>query len=339
MATMTLPGALSAAAPRRRREAHQDGVRLLLLRLGGQSYCLPMAAVRTIERGDRLRRNPSGDRPLGWLRDTRDEVPVHSLASVLGRTSHVASGTVVVLPGRHGYWGLMVDEVERALDLPASRIQALPPVAQEGASRLFHGVAVLEGGELVLGLSLASLCPDNQPTLEASELDDAYWPVAAAAPGRTLTSAGDQSRRMLLFSASTREDEASSVTYGLSIRQVVEIVPTPTLIPVPNSPPCFLGLLPWRGQAVPAVDLALALGIPSALYERSPRLLVARTGDSQALVAVPMSVGAGSVELPLPESLGPGRLPLRRVLARGVFDVKGDTLVIPDLDAMLLMVM
>ncbi len=50
------------------------------------------------------------------------------------------------------------------------------------------------------------------------------------------------------------------IVYAVPVSQVIEVVPRVALRQVPHAPGCFLGLLHYRGGAVPVVDLGLLMG-------------------------------------------------------------------------------
>ena len=52
----------------------------------------------------------------------------------------------------------------------------------------------------------------------------------------------------------------AGVSYAVSVRQVVEVVPRVALRAVPRAPGYLAGLLRYRGGAVPVIDLGLLMG-------------------------------------------------------------------------------
>jgi len=62
--------------------------------------------------------------------------------------------------------------------------------------------------------------------------------------------------------------------YALPTAHVVEVVPAVALRSVPDTPPEVAGLLSYRGQIVPVVDLARRFGRPSAPAAFSTRIVV-----------------------------------------------------------------
>jgi chemotaxis-related protein WspB len=68
--------------------------------------------------------------------------------------------------------------------------------------------------------------------------------------------------------------EAAGQRYGLDIADVVEIVPAVELRPVPHAPAYLSGLLQYRGEAVPVVDLSRLMGGPPAAPRFSTRIVI-----------------------------------------------------------------
>jgi chemotaxis-related protein WspB len=67
--------------------------------------------------------------------------------------------------------------------------------------------------------------------------------------------------------------------YALDAREIVEVLPLVSLRRVPSAPPGLAGLLDYRGEPVPVVDLALlALGRPSA-PRLSTRIVIVETKE------------------------------------------------------------
>lgn len=68
--------------------------------------------------------------------------------------------------------------------------------------------------------------------------------------------------------------------YALEARQVVEVLPLLGLTPIPQAPRGVAGLINYRGQPVPVVDLSeLALGRPSA-EQFSTRIMIVNHPDA-----------------------------------------------------------
>ena len=71
--------------------------------------------------------------------------------------------------------------------------------------------------------------------------------------------------------------QVDHVPYAIPVGQVIEVVPRVQLRSVPHAPPCLLGLLHYRGAAVPVVDLGLLLGGDACRDRLDTRILLVRT--------------------------------------------------------------
>jgi len=72
--------------------------------------------------------------------------------------------------------------------------------------------------------------------------------------------------------------------HGCDIRLVEEVVVRREVHPLPDMPPHLLGVLPLRGELVPVMDVAPALGL-SLRGEQAPALLVVGLGEGRIGVA------------------------------------------------------
>ena len=64
--------------------------------------------------------------------------------------------------------------------------------------------------------------------------------------------------------------------YAVPVARVIEVIPRVGLRPVPHAPRCLLGLLRYRGAAVPVVDLGLLLGRAACVERLDTRILLVR---------------------------------------------------------------
>lgn len=127
--------------------------------------------------------------------------------------------------------------------------------------------------------------------------------------------------------------------YAIPTSSVVEVVPAVPLRAVPDTPPEVAGLLAYRGQVVPVVDLARRLGRPPAPAAFSTRIVICQreagaggTGPAAAVASAErllLGVLAGDVTRVGsldPEAVGshPGPSPdALRALGRVTFDDEG----------------
>ena len=75
--------------------------------------------------------------------------------------------------------------------------------------------------------------------------------------------------------------------YALEASRVVEIVPLLTMNPIPQAPKGVAGMIVYRGQAIPAVDLCeLTIGQP-ARERLSTRIIIVEAGEREEEVVQP----------------------------------------------------
>lgn len=70
---------------------------------------------------------------------------------------------------------------------------------------------------------------------------------------------------------------AGDEPYGLDVSGVIEVVPRVELRVVPHAPEHLAGLLSYRGQVVPVVDLGLLLGSSASAGRLSTRIILVRS--------------------------------------------------------------
>ncbi|MBM3225321.1 MAG: hypothetical protein FJZ47_16170 [Candidatus Tectomicrobia bacterium] len=123
---------------------------------------------------------------------------------------------------------------------------------------------------------------------------------------------------------------------ALSISQVAQILHAPVCLPLPGSAPAILGITLWQHSPLIVLDLAWCLGGSPARVSALPRLLVARATTTPTYVGLPVQPDLCIRSLPLPHRPGNQPLPWQAALFRGQFVLENETLVIPDLDRLLL---
>jgi len=305
--------------------------RLVRLSAGRESYCLDIGSLSGIHRSERLRLNPKQEHPLGWLPVPEGEIPVFSLAERLGGTA-ATEGTIVALRGPLGPWGLLVDRVTRVVTA-FDRVYPLPRIVDSRAG-LFRGVVAL-GEEMLLYLDPERLHPEGAsvPASEAPAGRGLGPPADPLPGGRPPQRPVRRTGRLLVFSLLNPAVGAWNPTCGLSITQVLEIMPSVQPVRVPQAPPHVWGLANWRGCPVPVVDVGLRLGLPPARYDAAARLLVSRTASGSGLVAIPAQQEMRGQSLPVRARRWEGELLPESSFTCGIFHLDSGPLVIPDLDA------
>lgn len=73
--------------------------------------------------------------------------------------------------------------------------------------------------------------------------------------------------------------QVAGMAYGVAASRVVEVVPRVELRPLPHAPAHLVGLLRYRGGAVPVVDLGLLMGSRACRERLDTRIVLARMAD------------------------------------------------------------
>lgn len=313
--------------------AAAPAVRLLRLRHGGLPWAVAAGSVSEVVGTERLQRNPRPGSPYGWLLGEREEVPVF-LPAEAGPGS--GAGAVVVLqPAAGSRCGLGVEAVDAVRREPISRLRLLP--AQGAARRWAFPRVVLWDDGLALEIApeavphLAATCPhgEGQP------------PAATAAPA-----AGSPRFDAPLLRASSAAGlfvfalpGVGTLAFALPAAQVVEVLSSVAPRQVPGAPGPLLGLLAWRGEALPVLDLAQAVGLPPAPVpprgESFAHGIVARAAHSRQLIVFPVERMAGMRQGPFPQpATAMPPFPGARLIL-GAFADGERVLVVPDLDGAL----
>ncbi len=303
-------------------------IRLIRCFVGSESYCLRMSEVLSLERSDRLQRNPTRGEPLGWLLADTGDVPVFGLAEMLGRPHSTTRGPIVVL---HAGWALMVDRVSRVLAVRPEDLLPIPALSGPRARTIFQGFVPL-GADLVLLLAPDRLRPDQLP--------DETW--ATAVPAHDLTepapvvawSTAGHPGQLMTFTLPDQGNEPG-LRLGLSVSQVPAVTTPLPCIHLPAAPPWLLGISAWRGRPLPVVDLALALGLGATSWGAPSRLLIVRGARRAEILGFPVAPAVQLEQLPLPVRTLTAVLPVDPALVCAAFEVHGTPLLIPDVDRIL----
>ncbi len=328
-----------------------DSMRIIRCGLGTETYCLEMSSVDSVGEAALVERfeAPTASGQIGTLVVNEESLPVFSLAHRLDRpqTHSDSREHLVILKTSLGRWVLLVESVSRVLQIRLDQVHRVPEVVLDPQRKLFKGVIVFpadqqqaetpsafgevqarrgrEVAEISLLLSPERLHPDALPLAVTHE---EHADEVAAATTSSPTKAKRRGQVMLLSVTDEPIDERQC-SFGLSLSQILEVVSSLTLIPVPTAPGFVQGLACWRDQPVPVLDLAARLGLTSRIHEQ--RLVIARASTDGDFVAFPVEAAIRSQRLPM-ESV-PCVVPLgvREDLVRGAFELESETLMIPDL--------
>jgi chemotaxis signal transduction protein len=225
-------------------------------------------------------------------------------------------------------WAVGVDRVARFKSAPG-KPQPVPPSMIDANAACYRGVIVDEGS-VVLYLAPERLHPN------APRFADAARAIAPPAMPPADGSSRRRPGRILVFYPwnVSRVVGMGRTKFGLSYTQILEIVAGAKATPAPAAADHVLGLIPWRGRAVPVIDIGALLGFEPIGHLGTGRLVVLHSPRWQAPVAVPLGSGVHTHALPLVHRPCRSRLPLNPRYSRGEFELaSGEILVLPNIDA------
>jgi len=313
-----------------------------LCALGAERFAVDLAGLDGIERTDQLQLSPAADGASGWLLGASEDLTVWSLARLLGRPeANAARGDGAVLVVREsaggGRFGLLVDRVE-----PLESPWASHPLPSPFVSARVTGICAVVRNEdrLLLQLDPEALRPDRPAAAESSSSGlggQLACPRAEAssAPTKNLTPRGagvPGSGRALIADLLARSADGRPVSIALAAAQVLEVVGSRSIVPVPGAPDYLPGLVLWRNRPLPVLDLARRVadrGRLSVSVSPASRFVVASAGAEE--VAIPVGRDIRFERLPLPAP--PLRLPPELIVGEvlGGYDLAGSLLLVFDL--------
>ncbi|MBX5466174.1 MAG: chemotaxis protein CheW [Firmicutes bacterium] len=267
----------------------------LLVEAGPFTVGLPIGVVERIEE----RRAAAVSTVLGQSAVAEGDEPVacYELAALLDPEAPGGSSGAYLVRVRDGRTraALAVDQV-----LGQQEVVVKPIAALTTLTPWMTGVALLGDGRLSFMLDVRRLVP--QTGVERREVADDH-----------VLRAGSNQMELLVFRL------ADGQRYGINVYKTREVVVAPPITRVPGQHPWLAGFARLRGQTVPVVDLAQALGVPGGTSD-----LMIITEFNQTVQAFPvpevermLRVSWEAVE-PLPAILGT-RDPARRRLT-GLID-------------------
>jgi chemotaxis signal transduction protein len=289
-------------------------------------YALRAAEVRLIARVEQMQGGPMDDGRAGTLDIAGQRVPVFALGPWLGggmSADAVDRARYVVVTGAAGQLaGWLVDRVARPV-VSGERLAApLPPLVGAAATGAFEALLKL-GDEAMLLLASEWLNPHAPRARQAR-------PIAAVRQTRGLA---PQPEPLVVIFSTPALPPCEAQRYALSGRQMAAVVQPPQVVAVPGSAPCVSGVFWWRRAVVPIVDFRDAGDRDSWPPRR--RHIIAQCGGrlGGSLVAFPIDE---DIVLHRPDAADQ-RVPdvARPAFAHGMFAVKGATVALVSLDALL----
>jgi purine-binding chemotaxis protein CheW len=173
--------------------------------------------------------------------------------------------------------------------------------------------------------------------------------ATTAAMERVITPGIDDKKRLLKARAKKLSQEAIQVNagqqcieivefqlagekYGIEASNVREVYPLKELVPVPGTPPFFLGITSVRGQILSVIDIKKLFNLPDKGLTELDKIVIVRSGDEELGIRADVILGMqsiprGDIQAPLPALTG-----IREKFLSGITK---DTVIILDIQKLL----
>lgn len=292
--------------------------------LGDEQYALRGTDVRNVARAEQMIEQRAAGGRVGSIRYGGDEVPVYSLAALLGHVHEAGAFDrhIVVTRGARRPMGLLVDRVVRTAADEHAKVLPLPNVVGEVALRRFEGL--LRHDDLsYLVLSPASLDPEGH----------GVRPHVLRPPSRPKSSATGAADMVAVF-ASPALPKCPADRYAIEARRVEALVQALPSIAIPGAAPHVVALGWWREETVPVLAFEHnGNGTSSSSHQR---FIIVRSGVAAETTYVAFAV-TGDIDLhraTRDDTLVP--FELRHIdFVRGVFSAGDEDVALLDLDSLL----
>jgi len=246
------------------------------------SISLDSSAIRGVERIDQI--TPVADQwpQVGTLSARTGDIPVFSLAGLLGLPEADTDGSqLLLLDTPNGPIGVQVNHSSQGSVVAPADFVRMPAVVR---SPNFSGVVRTENA-LLPWLDLDSIFT-GQPR-----------DVPAALAWRHQVSATAKNRLMVIPLTGSPGERAWTV--GLPAAAVAELVEANSVIAVPGTPKFVAGVMSWQNRVIGVMDLFAWLGLQPLETAKSLIAVVASPGSPEPIgLLVPR--GVRLLKLPIP---------------------------------------
>ncbi|MCK5688699.1 chemotaxis protein CheW [Myxococcota bacterium] len=230
---------------------------------------------------------------------------------------------VIVAKGSEGPVAFLTDSLAAPTDIPVAAFFPMPSGLEKLES--FYSAVIVQGDEVSLVLNYeGEAAPFVRPE-----------PMVPKGQKATQSSRAKEKERIFLvsFTSYDQDSQAMDLRFALSFGAVPDVFNVSTLAPLPHSPHAILGLVPWRGQPLPVLNLSDAMGLPVKEGLRPSRYLVARFLGKEALCAIPVAQDAATLRVSGDLPTGDVDLPFDEDVILTTFKYDDGIFLIPDLDA------
>lgn len=346
--------------------------RILHCRVANRTYCFDASTVENVMQGAVATRDLQADLDtethglVGQVEYENQPLPVFRLRDLFGSNdASMSEGVVdrrehlIVANSRHGRVGALVDLVYRASHVRNNNLIALPPLAYNPERPYFRGIVRVEGNTATK-LEASLLESEQVSDSESSASDDrrlpsvgrraallispdglvggkseqADLPTPALDFGSLLRASSQRVSQLMLFDLPHLTSADQRTAIALSVTQVLEVLRTESLIHVPGAPDSLLGLIPWRNQFVPLLDIAEQIGLGESPEDARQRIVVARSTDNQ-LLGFYSSTDIRTLRMPVDSRpIEDETLASHRAVIRAGFTTQDSLIVLPCLETL-----
>jgi purine-binding chemotaxis protein CheW len=172
--------------------------------------------------------------------------------------------------------------------------------------------------------------------------------ATTAAMERVITPGIDDKKRLLKERARTLAQEDVQVYAGLQYLEVVEfrlagevygietsyireVYPLKELVPIPGTPPFFLGITSVRGQILSVIDIKGLFNLPDKGLTELDKIIIVRSGEVELGIRADVILGMKSI----PRGDIQATLPLTGIREKFLSGITKDTVIILDIQKLL----
>lgn len=243
---------------------------------GGRLYGVRAQDARAIVRSDEMTADTASDGRLGSIKQGGVAIAVYSADRLVNPAAPAARehGHVVIVNNATGACGWLFDRIVRRVTVTVAAIMPLPHLFGSASADLFEGL-VTSGSDTLLVMRTTG--SGRAADISAEAPRPAAGPVGG--PARAFDGGA-----LITFAAPSLGLPAGMLA-AVSVKQVCEVLTADAIMPVPRAPVTIHGALPWRGHAVPVIDVAGPVTVDFS------KLLIAGQGQRRGrlvLVAIPI---------------------------------------------------
>lgn len=303
-------------------------IEIMRFEIGSQSFGILRSHVQSVQQAARARitHNNAGKKEI-VLPTTQGELPIVNLTDFL--TTDIDLDVedeqlhILVLRSEWGLWGMLVGRVAQAEFVSESAIQPLPMLA-----RVIYADSVLtRKDDALLMLNPLALHPQAQ---QHSVAEDKLRPGVDWENSKP-----EESGHLILFGMPGTGEAGAKYAVGLTPKQIDEVLRQPLLQKVPTAPSYVHGVVNWRGQLVPVLDLGLRYGLQTEngqQIDTQSRVVIAHGNMSDKPIAFYAEPQVEFLTLPVEHKRIVELESVQRDLIHGAAVYNGQPVIIPHLE-------